>query len=69
MALETASAIDLDKAKLQLDEYGYVLLPNLIPRADALAMAERLMELSLQQGGLGRRRVPESLMRLQSPEP
>ena len=50
MALETVSAIDLDKAKLQLDEYGYVLLPNLIPRADALAMAERLMELSLQQG-------------------
>ena len=50
MALETASAIDLDKAKLQLDEYGYVVLPNLIPRDDALAMAERLMELSLQQG-------------------
>ena len=42
MDLEKASEIDLNKAKLQLDEYGYVLLPNLIPRADALAMGERL---------------------------
>ena len=50
MDLEKASEIDLNKAKLQLDEYGYVLLPNLIPRADALAMGERLKELSLQHG-------------------
>ena len=50
MSLKTASEIDMDKAKLQLDEYGYVLLPNLIPRHDALGMADRLMELSVQKG-------------------
>ena len=50
MSAKTISDIDLDKAKLQLDEYGYVLLPNLIPREDALGMADRLMELSIQKG-------------------
>ena len=50
MSRKTASDIDMDKAKLQLDEYGYVLLPDLIPRDDALSMGDRLMELSTEKG-------------------
>ena len=42
--------VDLDKAKLQLDEYGYTLIPDLIPRQDALRMADRLMDLSVERG-------------------
>ena len=50
MASTTTQSIDLDQAKLHLDEYGFVLLPDLIPREDALRMADRLMELSVSQG-------------------
>lgn len=42
--------VDLDKAKLQLDEYGYTLIPDLIPRQDALRMADRLMDISVERG-------------------
>ena len=50
MVSTTTQSIDLDQAKLHLDEYGFVLLPDLIPREDALRMADRLMELSVSLG-------------------
>jgi hypothetical protein len=50
MPLSLGSDFDLDQAKLQFDEYGYLALPDLIPRDDALGMADRLMELTRSQG-------------------
>lgn len=46
---------DLTKAKLELDEYGYVILPDLIAGDTALDMAELLMEIER------RRQLPDSL--------
>jgi ectoine hydroxylase-related dioxygenase (phytanoyl-CoA dioxygenase family) len=41
---ETAG-VDLEELKTELDEYGFVLINNLIPEDQALRMAERIMEL------------------------
>ena len=54
MTVNTGLNIDLGKAKLELDEYGYVVLPDLILRDTALEMAERLIELEK------RRETPDS---------
>ena len=61
MATNLSSDIDLDDIKLQFDEYGYVILPNLIPRDDALAMAEKLMELTMSEGDSGKGDAYQSL--------
>ena len=45
MAKSSITEIDLDGAKLALNEYGYVILPGRIPRGEASRMAERVMEI------------------------
>lgn len=37
--------MDIETLKTELDEYGFVLIPDLIPSSDAERMAERLMEI------------------------
>ena len=38
-----SNGIDLQRAKLELDQYGFTLLPNLLARDAALEMAEKLI--------------------------
>ncbi len=47
--MSVAAAIDLNLLKTELDEYGFVILNNLIPADEARGMADRLMEIMLQQ--------------------
>ena len=37
--------MDIETLKTELDEYGFVLIPDLIPSSDAERMAQRLMEI------------------------
>ena len=37
--------MDIETLKTELDEYGFVLIPDLIPVSDARHMANRLMEI------------------------
>ena len=37
--------MDIEALKTELDEYGFVVLPDLIPAPDARHMAKRLMEI------------------------
>ena len=41
--------MDIDKLKGELDECGFVIIPNLISTSEANRMAERLMEIMGQQ--------------------
>ena len=45
MTTATGADIDLERAKLELDQYGFVLLPNLISKDAASRMAERIIDL------------------------
>lgn len=45
MTLSTGLNVNIEKAKLELDDYGYVVFPNLIVRGTALTMAEKLIEI------------------------
>ena len=38
-----SNGIDLQRAKLELDQYGFTMLPNLLARDAALEMAEKLI--------------------------
>jgi len=49
MTTTLGSSLDLDMAKLELDEYGYTILENQIPRDTALRMADRLMDIMEQE--------------------
>jgi len=40
---------DLDELKTELDEYGFVVLHNLIPAEQAQHMADRLMDIMNRQ--------------------
>ena len=46
---------DLDELKAELDEYGFVVLPNLLPAAQVQQMADRLVEIMNRQPDAAKR--------------
>ena len=53
---QNETKVDLDQASLELDEYGYTILRDQIPRETALQMGDRLMEIIEKQNLLGEER-------------
>ena len=49
MTTTAVPPVDLDQATLELDEYGYTVLRDQIPRDTALRMAHRLMEITARE--------------------
>ena len=52
--MSVSTGIDVEELKVEMDEYGYVIIKELIPSDDALRMADRLMEIMLQQPDAGK---------------
>ena len=41
--------MDIEQLKIELEEFGFVIIPNLIPTDEAAHMAKRVMEIMNQQ--------------------